>query len=121
MKAILIGGMERLKVDYIKIFAEFGIEVEIFNRWKGNMEHRLRGADLVMVFTSMVSTNMARKAVATARSRGVPVVRLHRHSLSSLRRCLRSLGEGALLEKCRGCSSRYGCETYGYLAFRRDN
>jgi hypothetical protein len=118
MKAVLIGGMQRMKEHYREIFAESGIDVEIFSRWRGNLEYKLKNADLILVLTSMVSTNMAKKATEIADDMGIPIVRIHRHSLSSLRRCLAGLEKEPSMEKCRGCGDRYRCETYGYTILK---
>jgi hypothetical protein len=35
MKAVLIGSIHRIREHYMKIFAESGMDVEIFSRWRG--------------------------------------------------------------------------------------
>ncbi len=121
MRVVLIGGMQRLKRNYREIFEEFGMSAEVFDRWRGNMEEKLKGADLIIILTSLVSTNMARKAVSVAHSSGVPVVRIHKHSVSSLKKCLTGLGKEVPLERCRRCDRRYSCETYGYRIMTIEN
>jgi len=70
MKAVLIGSIHRIREHYMKIFAESGMDVEIFSRWRGNLEYKLKNADLILVLTSMVSTNMAKKATEIADAMG---------------------------------------------------
>ncbi len=90
MCVTLIGGMDRLKQDYIAAAREKGHNLTCISRNERNFVHRIGNPDAVIIFTNKVSHEARRKAVQLARSRNIPLHLLHSCGVSSLRDCLRS-------------------------------
>lgn len=80
MCVTLIGGMDRLKQDYIAAAKEKGHSLKCISRNERNFMDKIGNPDAVIVFTNKVSHEAKRKAVQLARSPQ------HSHSYGALLR-----------------------------------
>lgn len=84
----LVGGMDRLKPDYISVARERGHELKCISRNERNFTDKLGNPDAVIVFTNKISHEAKRKAMLAAKTRGIPVRLVHSCGISTLRECL---------------------------------
>ena len=89
MCVTLIGGMDRLKADYIAAARESGCSLRCISRNERNFADKIGSPDAVVIFTNKISHEAKRKAVQHARSRNIPIHLVHSCGISSLRECLR--------------------------------
>lgn len=88
MCAALIGGMDRLKREYMNEAKRNGVKLKCYTGKERKISTSLGSVDFVVLFTDKVS-HKARKDVLTAvRGKDVPVVMRHSSSVSTLRKCL---------------------------------
>lgn len=87
----LIGGMDRLKSDYMAIARQNGHELKCISRNERNFVSKIGNPDALIVFTNKVSHEARRKAVSTAKSLGIPVRLAHSCGVSTLRECLENV------------------------------
>lgn len=88
MCAAVIGGMDRLKRDYINTAKGMGVKLKVFTGKENAIAPKLGKADLVVVFTNQVS-HKARKEVCTyAKANDIPLLLSHSCGVSTLRQCL---------------------------------
>ena len=85
----LIGGMDRLKSDYMATGRAAGHEVKCIAKNERNFTGKIGNPDLILVFTNKISHEARDKAIRTAKSRGIPFEMLHSCGVSSLREFLR--------------------------------
>jgi len=99
MRISLVGGMDRLERQY-RIEAERrGYELRVFNEPGVNMSSKLAGSDAVVLFTGKVSHEARIMAVATAKSRGIPLLQCHSCGVCSFRDCLACIArDGARID-----------------------
>lgn len=88
MCVTLIGGMDRLKQDYIAAAREGGATLKCISRNERNFSDKIGNPDAIIVFTNKVSHEARRKALEHARSRRIPIHMVHSCGVSSLRDCL---------------------------------
>ncbi len=89
MCATLVGGMDRLKREYIETAKKNGVELKVFTGKENNISGQIGATEHVIIFTNKVS-HAARKGVMQyARARRIPVTMLHACGISTLRQCLR--------------------------------
>ncbi len=84
----LIGGMDRLKQDYISAARARGHELKCISRNERNFPDKIGSADALIVFTNKISHEAKRKAMQVAKSRGIPIRLVHSCGVSTLRECL---------------------------------
>lgn len=89
MSVTLIGGMDRLKSDYISAAMEHGCTLKCISRNERNFMDKIGNPDRLIVFTNKISHEAKRKAVQVARMRNIPLSLVHSCGVSSLRDCLR--------------------------------
>ena len=89
MCVTLIGGMDRLKKDYVNAAKEHGYTLKCISRNERNFVDKIGNPDTLIVFTNKISHEAKRKAVQVARSRNIPLHMIHSCGVSSLRECLR--------------------------------
>lgn len=88
MCAALVGGMDRLKREYMNEAKRRGVKLKCYTGKERTISGSLGNVDLVVMFTNKVS-HKARKDVLTAtRSKDIPVVMKHSCGISTLRDCL---------------------------------
>ena len=88
MCVTLIGGMDRLRSDYIAAAKERGFHLRCISRNERNFVDKIGNPDAMIVFTNKISHEAKRKAVNVARSRHIPLRMVHSCGVSSLRECL---------------------------------
>ncbi|MBQ7739159.1 MAG: DUF2325 domain-containing protein [Desulfovibrionaceae bacterium] len=88
MCVTLIGGMDRLKKDYIAAAKDRGHDLRWISRNERNFVDKIGNPDALIVFTNKVSHEAKRKAVQVARTRNIPLRMIHSCGVSSLRECL---------------------------------
>ncbi|MBQ7456668.1 MAG: DUF2325 domain-containing protein [Desulfovibrio sp.] len=87
MCATLIGGMDRLKSEYIAAAKELGWNLRCISRNERNFIEKIGNPDTMIVFTNKISHEAKRKAVQVARSKNIPLQMIHSCGVSSLREC----------------------------------
>ena len=87
MSVTLIGGMDRLKPDYIAAAKACGHSLKCVSRNEPNFSAKIGNPDALIVFTNKVSHEAKRKAVQIAKSRNIPLHMIHSCGVSSLREC----------------------------------
>lgn len=88
MCAALIGGMDRLKRDYINAAKKEGIKLKVFTGKESRIAPKIGDADMVIIFTNKVSHDARREAMGHAKSNSIPVHMLHSCGVSTLKTCL---------------------------------
>ena len=88
MCATVIGGMDRLKRDYINAAKKEGVRLKVLTGKENRIAGKLGNADLVILFTNQLSHSARREAIAHARKNNIPVVQSHSCGVSSLRESL---------------------------------
>lgn len=91
MSVVLVGGMKRLERHYQSEARRFGISLKICNSLENTTVARIKGADVVVLFTNKVSHQAKNEAVRTAAGLGIPVRMYHSCGLCTLRECFRCL------------------------------
>ena len=89
MCVTLIGGMDRLKKDYMAAAEQDGHSLKFITRNERNFVDKIGNPDAMIVFTNKISHEAKRKAVQVARSRNIPLQLVHSCGVSSLRECLK--------------------------------
>lgn len=88
MCVTLIGGMDRLKKEYIAAAREGGATLKCIHRNERNFEDKIGTPDAIIVFTNKISHEARRKAMQHARARNIPISLVHSCGVSSLKECL---------------------------------
>ena len=88
MCVTLIGGMDRLKSEYIAAARERGCQLKCLSRNERNFTDKIGNPDQMIVFTNKISHEAKRKAVQLARARNIPLRMVHSCGVSSLKECL---------------------------------
>ncbi len=89
MSVAILGGLDRLKPLYQNSGRELGFpDLKVFGKRVPNMDKRLKGVGGIVIFTDTVSHNMVAHAVQVGKDYGIPIVRSHSSSISSLKKCL---------------------------------
>ena len=87
MSVVIIGGNECMERRYKDLCGKHGCRAKVFCKYKGGMERRISGADLMIIFTHTVSHKMVRCALDSAGS-DTKVVRSHTSSMSSMQQIM---------------------------------
>ena len=90
MCVTLIGGMDRLKQDYIAAARQGGAPLNSISRTAPMFVDNIGNPEAIIEFTNKVSHEAKRKALLHARSRNIPIHLVHSCGVSSLRDCLSS-------------------------------
>jgi hypothetical protein len=90
MSVTLIGGMDRLRQDYVGVARKGGHSLKWVGHNERNFTDRIGNPDAIIVFTNKVSHEARRKALEHARDRDIPLMMVHSCGVSSLRQCLDS-------------------------------
>lgn len=88
MCAAVIGGMDRLKRDYIDAAKRHGIRLKVLTGKENRIGDKLGQTDLVILFTNQLSHAARREALVHARKNNIPVEMSHSCGVSSLKECL---------------------------------
>ena len=87
MCAALVGGMDRLKQEYISTAKDMGINLKVFTGQERSIRGQLGNLDMMIVFTGKVSHAARVEAVKHARDNNIPLRMVHSSGVSSLRKC----------------------------------
>lgn len=85
----LVGGMDRLKPDYMQTCKEAGHEVKCITKNERNFTGKIGNPNLILVFTNKISHSARDKAILIAKRKGIPLEMLHSCGVSSLKQFLR--------------------------------
>lgn len=88
MCAALIGGMDRLKREYIDEAKKNGIRLKVFTGKERAITQNVGGVDFVVLFTNKVSHKARRDVIAAVRKNNIPIFQHHSCGVSTLRKCL---------------------------------
>ncbi len=89
MSITLIGGIDRLKQDYIKTARKSGVELKCILHDTPDLKSRIGNPDKIIIFTRQISHEARRKTLEHARSQKIELHMLHACSISSLTKCIR--------------------------------
>jgi hypothetical protein len=84
----LIGGMDRLKQDYISTAKDSGCALKVFTGKEHRIADKLGQLDMLIMFTNKISHAARREVMAHARANNIPVQMLHSCGVSTLRQAL---------------------------------
>lgn len=88
MCATLVGGMDRLRKDYINAAKDMGVDLKVFTGQEHSIRSQLGAPDLMILFTGKVSHTARQEAVKHARANGIPLRMAHSSGVTALRKCL---------------------------------
>ena len=88
MCAALVGGMDRMKQDYITMAKDLGVELKVFTGQERSIKGQLGELDLMILCTAKVSHAARQEVVKHARTHNIPLHMVHSSGLSSLRKCI---------------------------------
>lgn len=88
MCAALVGGMDRLKRDYMNEAKKNGIKLKCFTGKERKISGSLGKVDFVVLFTNKVSHKARKDVMSALRGKDIPVIQCHSCGVSSLRECL---------------------------------
>ncbi len=88
MCAALVGGMDRLKRDYMNEAKKNGIKLKCYTGKERKISGSLGNVDFVVLFTNKVSHKARKDVLTTLRKTNTPVIQRHSCGVSSLRECL---------------------------------
>jgi len=84
MRATLIGGLTRLRKDYIEAAKRAGVKLTALDGTEKNVGARIGASDRVIVFTNMISHAAKAQAISAAKSKHIPVTMAHSCGVSTL-------------------------------------
>lgn len=87
MCAALIGGMDRLRSEYITTAKDLGVDLKVFTGQERSIKSQLGELDMMILFTGKVSHAARTEAIKHAKSRGIPLRMVHSSGVSALRKC----------------------------------
>ena len=90
MSVTLIGGIDRLKQDYIRKARQKGVDLKCILHDVPDLKARIGTPDAVVIFTKQISHEARRKAIEHAKAQNIQVHMLHSCSISSLCGCFAS-------------------------------
>ena len=90
MCAALVGGMDRLRQEYIDTAKDMGVNLKVFTGQERSIRSQLGNPDMLIVFTGKVSHTAREAAVKHARACNIPLRMVHSSGVSSLRKCFDS-------------------------------
>lgn len=87
MCAALVGGMDRLRKEYIETAKGLGVDLKVFTGQERSIKNQLGDLDMMILFTGKVSHAARQEAVKHAKTRGIPIHMIHSSGVSALRKC----------------------------------
>ncbi|MFH1914757.1 MAG: DUF2325 domain-containing protein [Pseudomonadota bacterium] len=88
MCAALIGGMDRLKREYMTEAEKSGVKLKCYTGKERSISGSLGNVDFVVLFTNKVSHKARKDVLAALRGTNVPVIMRHSCGISTLREAL---------------------------------
>lgn len=90
----LIGGMTRLRNQYICEAARKQVDLRVFNTSESNIAAKIRNLDAVVIFTNKISHRAKDEVMEVVKSKRIPCKMAHSCGICSLRECLDCLKGG---------------------------
>ncbi len=87
MCAVLVGGMDRLRNDYMEAAKEQGVSLKVFTGQERSIKSQIGDADMLILFTGKVSHAARKEAMKYAKSNNIPVKLVHSSGVTALRGC----------------------------------
>ena len=84
MSIVIVGGHERMEVQYKDICKKYKCKVKVFTKMAGNLKNQIGCPDLVILFTSTASHKMVYSAVAESERKNITIERSHSSSSNAL-------------------------------------
>ncbi|MBI9112561.1 DUF2325 domain-containing protein [Maridesulfovibrio ferrireducens] len=91
MCAALIGGMDRLKQNYITSAKQKGFKLKVFTGKENKVSAMLGKADHVIIFTNQISHAAKIDIVKYTKAKNIPLHMYHSCGVSTLKNCLEKL------------------------------
>lgn len=91
MCAALIGGMDRLKRDYINSAKQHGVKLKVFTGKENKISTQLGQADHVIIFTNQLSHAARRNIIKYTKANKIPLHMHHSCGVSTLKDVLGTL------------------------------
>lgn len=88
MCAALVGGMDRLKRDYMNEAKRNGVKLKCYTGKERKISGSLGKVDFVVLFTNKVSHKARKDIFAALRGTDVPIIMKHSCGVSTLKKCL---------------------------------
>ena len=88
MCAALVGGMDRLRQEYIDTAKGLGVTLKVFTGQERSIKGQLGELDMMILFTGKVSHAARMEAVKHAKSNKIPLHMVHSSGVSALRKCI---------------------------------
>lgn len=88
MCVTLIGGMDRLKENYMETAQKLGHSLKCVSKNEANFRDKVGTPDLFIVFTNKISHEAKRKAKAFAQAKNIPIKFAHSCGVSTLAQIL---------------------------------
>lgn len=79
----VIGGMDRLKQEYINNAQKFGIQLKIFTAFESNLKKKIGQTDMVIILSNKISHKAKREAMNAIKKGGIPFMLHHACGISS--------------------------------------
>ena len=90
MSAVLVGGMDRLRQEYIEAARAMGVSLKVFTGQERSIKSQIGDIDLMILFTAKLSHAARQEAVRHAKTNNIPLHMIHSAGVSALRRCIES-------------------------------
>ncbi|MDR2488595.1 MAG: DUF2325 domain-containing protein [Desulfovibrio sp.] len=88
MCAALVGGMDRLRKEYVETAKTLGIDLKVFTGQERSIKNQLGELDMIILFTGKVSHAARSEAVKYAKTNRIPLHMSHSSGIASLRKCI---------------------------------
>ena len=102
MTISVVGGLDRLKREYINAGRKKGVKTKVILKRQANMQSVLDSSDAIILLTSNIGHSVASKARNISKSNSVPILNVHNCSVKSV--------ESAIEQCVMACES---CEFKG--------
>ena len=87
MCAALVGGMYRLRNEYIETAKGLGVTLKVFTGQERSIKNQLGDLDMMILFTGKVSHAARVEAIKHAKANRIPLHMIHSSVVSALRKC----------------------------------
>ena len=91
MRAVFVGGLDRLRREYEKAAKPYGVTLKVFSGKESCLVDKIGKPDITILLTGMVSHSTRSEVLSHSRSIGTPVFFQHSNGVSGLRRSLRAI------------------------------
>jgi hypothetical protein len=88
MCAVLIGGMDRLRKDYMQAAGTLGFDLKIFTGQERSLKKQIGEPDMIILCTGKVSHAARQEAFKYADDKAIRLEMIHSSGVSALKRCL---------------------------------